>query len=127
MTEQSKLKVLVADDSIPSKMTTMFMLESLGCVVTGADDGDEALMIASKQAFDLIFLDEKMPGLLGSDVAKLLHDNGGVNASTAKISLTGITDKNAVSQLYNKGITHYLEKPVTKIMLEEFISKWLSS
>ncbi|ETX09539.1 hypothetical protein MUS1_06815 [Marinomonas ushuaiensis DSM 15871] len=121
MTEQFKLNVFVADDSMPSKMIMMIMLESLGCIVTGADDGEEALSIASKQEFDLIFLDEKMPGLLGSDVANLLREAGDINSQTPKVSLTGITDKGAINELYNKGITHYLEKPISKIVLVNYL------
>jgi len=49
--------VFVADDSKPCKMLTMIMLQSLGCEVTGADDGLEALEVTSQQPFDLIFLD----------------------------------------------------------------------
>jgi len=49
--------VFVADDSKPCKMLAMIMLQSLGCEVTGADDGLEALEVTSQQPFDLIFLD----------------------------------------------------------------------
>lgn len=119
-----KLRVFVADDSKPSKMATMIMLEHLGCILTGADDGKEALDITSNQAFDLIFLDERMPGLFGSDVASQLRDGNGVNAQTPKISLTGITDRDSVEELYRKGITHHIEKPITKLVLENFLQQW---
>lgn len=122
-----KPKVLVADDSKPSKMATMIMLEHLGCTVIGADDGIEALELANQQPFDLIFLDEKMPGMYGSDVALQLRDNSGVNQSTPKVSLTGITEKESVNLLYSKGIEHHIEKPITKLVLENFLKKWRSN
>ncbi|WP_025565806.1 response regulator [Psychromonas sp. SP041] len=124
------LRVFVADDSKPSKMLTIILLQSLGCTVTGADDGLEALEITSKQPFDLIFLDENMPGLLGSDVAEQLHNNKGndeglgINANTPKISLTGIVGEESINDLYAKGITHHIEKPVTKTILESFLKQW---
>ena len=130
MKELNTLRVFVADDSKPSKMLTILLLQSLGCTVTGADDGLQALEITSKQPFDLIFLDENMPGLLGSDVAEQLHnskghDEGqGVNANTPKISLTGIVGEDSVNNLYAKGITHHIEKPVTKSILESFLKQW---
>ncbi|MGB1261778.1 MAG: response regulator [Cognaticolwellia sp.] len=119
-----KLKVLVADDSKSSKMTTMIFLESLGCIVTGADDGLEALQLSQNEIFDLIFLDERMPGLLGSDVAAELCQEKKTNLHTPKISLTGLTDKGAVDELYSKGITHHIEKPITKLILEKFLQQW---
>tara|TARA_R110002167_G_scaffold141835_1_gene330230 strand:- start:6798 stop:7679 length:882 start_codon:yes stop_codon:yes gene_type:complete len=124
MKQLRKPRVLVSDDSKPSKMATMVMLEHLGCTVTGADDGIEALELARQQHFDLIFLDEKMPGLFGSDVALQLRDNDGLNQLTPKISLTGITDTDSVNVLYDKGITHHIVKPITKLVLENFLTQW---
>lgn len=118
-----KLKVLVADDSKPSKVATMVMLEHLGCETLGADDGIEALALSQAQAFDVIFLDERMPGLFGSDVAQQLHNSDGFNRTTPKVSLTGITDREAVETLYSKGITHHIEKPITKVVLENFLQQ----
>lgn len=122
-----KPKVLVADDSKPSKMATMVMLEHLGCHVIGAEDGTEALELASQQSFDLIFLDERMPGLFGSAVAYKLIENKGLNQHTPKVSLTGITEKDSIEQLYSKGITHHIHKPVTKLILENFLAQWRKS
>ncbi|MBA6289251.1 response regulator [Colwellia sp. MB3u-4] len=124
MKQLIKPRVLVADDSKPSKMATMIMLEHLGCTVSGADDGVEALELANQQPFDLIFLDEKMPRMLGSEVALQLSENKGYNQSTTKVSLTGITDENSVNLLYRKGINHHIEKPITKLVLENFLKKW---
>ncbi|WP_160061977.1 response regulator [Psychromonas sp. L1A2] len=126
MQEVNQLNVFVADDSKPSKMLTIIMLQSLGCSVTGADDGLEALDITSKQPFDLIFLDENMPGLKGSDVAEQLCivESSGINRNTPKVSLTGLVGEDAVENLYKKGITHHIEKPVTKAMLESFLTSW---
>ena len=126
MQQVNQLKVFVADDSKPSKMLTIIILQSLGCEVTGADDGLEALDITSKQSFDLIFLDENMPGLQGSDVAEKLCIVGGsgINQSTPKISLTGLVGEDAIESLYKKGITHHIEKPVTKAVLDSFLKSW---
>lgn len=118
------LCVLVADDSIPSKLATQIMLEKLGCKVISASDGVEALSLAQQQAFDLILLDERMPGLNGSDVASQLRQYGQLNQNTPKVALTGISDPNEIDTLFNKGITHYLEKPITKLALEKFLQQW---
>lgn len=119
-----KTHVLVADDSIPSKMATTIMLEKLGCKVISAEDGIEALTKAQQSVFDLIFLDERMPGLNGSDVANKLCEEGQLNRHTPKIALTGITEADDITALFKKGITHYLEKPITKSTLENFLQQW---
>lgn len=119
-----KTRVLVADDSIPCKMATTIMLEKLGCKVTSAADGNDALTKAQHSIFDLIFLDERMPGLNGSDVARQLCEEGQLNRDTPKIALTGITELDEITTLFKKGITHYLEKPITKRTLEDFLQQW---
>lgn len=124
MQKVNKVRVLVADDSKPSKMLTIILLQSLGCEVTGADDGLEALEITRQQPFDLIFLDENMPGLQGSEVAEKLSNGTGINATIPKISLTGLVGEISIDNLYKKGITHYIEKPVSKDALARFLAEW---
>lgn len=124
MQKVNKVRVLVADDSKPSKMLTIILLQSLGCEVTGADDGLEALEITRQQPFDLIFLDENMPGLQGSEVAEKLSNGTGINATIPKISLTGLVGEISIDNLYKKGITHHIEKPVSKEALARFLAEW---
>ena len=123
-TDKAALNILVADDSMPSLIATKAMLEKLGCNVMPASDGNAALALAQQYAFDLLFLDERMPGLNGSDVAQTLIEQDGKNQLTPKVSLTGLTDPDEIAHLFSKGITHYLEKPVTKLALEKFLVQW---
>lgn len=118
------LSILVADDSIPSQVATQAMLEKLGCKVVSANDGNSALALAQQQPFDLILLDERMPGLYGSDVAQRLVSDDAINRLTPKVALTGLTEPDEIQHLFSKGITHYLEKPVTKLALEKFLVQW---
>jgi len=124
LSSSAALTVLIADDSIPSKVATQVMLEKLGCKVTSASNGNEALSLAQQQLFDLILLDERMPGLNGSDVAHHLSKTGQVNCNTPKVALTGITHPDEIDILFRKGVTHYLEKPITKLILERFLQPW---
>lgn len=119
-----EIRVLLADDSVPCKAATKIMLEKLGCMVTAVDNGNAALLHAEQHLFDLIFLDEQMPGLNGSDVAIKLCAKEQLNRDTPKIALTGITDPDELSALFKKGITHYLKKPITKPALESFLNNW---
>ena len=123
-TTNKPLSILVADDSMPSLIATQVMLENLGCKVMSASDGNVALELALQHSFDLLFLDERMPGLNGSDIAQTLIKQDGTNRLTPKVSLTGLTEPNEIAHLFNKGITHYLEKPVTKRALGEFLIQW---
>ncbi|MBG9992917.1 response regulator [Pseudoalteromonas arctica] len=121
---QTRLSVLVADDSLPSQIATKVMLEMLGCLVTCAENGASALTLAQNEPFDLLLLDERMPGMFGSDVAQQLVRQNTPNNNTPKVILTGLTGDEQIAELFDKGITHYLQKPVTKAVLEKFIKPW---
>ena len=121
---QTRLSILVADDSLPSQIATKVMLEMLGCSVTCAENGESALILAQNESFDLLLLDERMPGMYGSDVAQQLTKQNSPNNTTPKVILTGLTCDEQIAELFDKGITHYLQKPVTKAVLEKFIKPW---
>lgn len=68
----SELRVLVVDDHPVNRLVLTEILAHLGCAVTTAQDGGEALAISRVDHFDLICLDRNMPGLSGDDVAAAL-------------------------------------------------------
>lgn len=66
------IKVIVVDDETPAREELVYILEKLGSVkvVGEASHGLEALELNRRLKPDLVFLDIKMPGLNGIDVAK---------------------------------------------------------
>lgn len=99
---QTRLSVLVADDSLPSQIATKVMLEMLGCLVTCAENGASALTLAQNEPFDLLLLDERMPGMFGSDVAQQLVRQNTPNNDTPKVILTGLTGDEQIAELFEK-------------------------
>ena len=57
--------ILWVDDEIDLLKPHIIYLQSKGYNLTTAKSGDEALEIINKNSFNLIFLDENMPGLSG--------------------------------------------------------------
>ena len=57
--------ILWADDEIDLLKPHIMFLRNKGYEVTTANNGRDALDIASSRRFDLIILDENMPGLTG--------------------------------------------------------------
>jgi CheY-like chemotaxis protein len=70
-----KLRVLVVDDNRANRLVLSDILTHLGCVVSTAEDGLQAVAAASVDSFDLICLDRQMPGLSGDDVLSGLPDD----------------------------------------------------
>jgi two-component system chemotaxis sensor kinase CheA len=73
--EKRKLSILVAEDSITSRMLLKNILESAGYQVTTAVDGMDALATFREQEFDLVVSDVDMPRMSGFDLtAKIRED-----------------------------------------------------
>jgi CheY-like chemotaxis protein len=84
----SDLRVLVVDDHPVNRFVLSEIFTQLGCVVSTAEDGFQALAAASVGAFDLICLDRHMPGLSGDDVVSgLPHDQFVLAWSTDPLDL----------------------------------------
>ena len=65
MAVNAQHNILWADDEIDLLKPHLMFLKNKGYNVTTANNGSDALEIASAQPFDLIILDENMPGLTG--------------------------------------------------------------
>ena len=63
------MKILVADDEHMIRDILVDLLREKGFDVTSANDGLEAWSSIESQDFDIVILDESMPGLRGSDIA----------------------------------------------------------
>ena len=61
----SDIKVLWVDDEIDLLKPHILFLEKKNYTVTTAQSGTEALEEITKENFDIVFLDENMPGLTG--------------------------------------------------------------
>jgi DNA-binding response OmpR family regulator len=61
----TKIRILWADDEIALLKPHIIFLEAKNYEVTPATSGDEALDLIEENRYDLVFLDENMPGLSG--------------------------------------------------------------
>lgn len=117
------LKILLADDSLPSLMATQIMLEKMGHEVLVATDGDQALALALRERFDLILLDEYMPGLPGSAVTQRIRQSANENNGACIIALSGVHKEQECQRLYDSGIDELIIKPVTADRLQTAVTK----
>ena len=67
-----KIRILWTDDEIDVLRSHIFFLEGKGFVVEKATNGDDAIELVKQSSFDLIFLDEHMPGMSGLETLKII-------------------------------------------------------
>jgi CheY-like chemotaxis protein len=80
------LRVLVVDDHPVNRLVLSEIFTHLGCDVSVAEDGVQALSTSTVDHFDLICLDRHMPGLSGDEVAAHLPDEQFVLAWSTDLS-----------------------------------------
>jgi len=73
MTQPSRQKILWADDQIDLLKPHMLFLEEKGYSLRGVANGDDALALLDEEDFDLLLLDEQMPGKSGLETLEELR------------------------------------------------------
>lgn len=68
-------KILWADDEIDLLKPHLIFLRNKGYDVVTVNNGADALALASQTPFDLIILDENMPGLSGLETLDRIKDS----------------------------------------------------
>lgn len=101
-------RILVADDSETITTLLMSALRNSGFHVETANDGPEAYEKGKEGEFDLVILDQLMPGMLGLEVIEKWHEEG---FETPVIMLSGVDDDRTVVESLQKGAVDYVRKP----------------
>ncbi len=104
-----KVKILWADDEIDLLKPHIIFLEQKGYDVETSNNGDEALDLLKSNHFDIVFLDENMPGLSGIETLeqiKLDYPNLPV------VMITKSEEESIMEEAIGSKISDYLIKPV---------------
>ncbi len=117
--ESDQPHILVVDDDGTTRSIARGLLErNLGCRVSEAADGGEALVrLARGDIFSLILLDLDMPTLGGREVLKSVRQSM-VTAGLPVVVLTGTPDPDAEIELMEMGADDYLRKPLDPARLQ---------
>lgn len=102
-------RILWADDEIDLLSPYIIYLTEKGYDVTTASNGQDAIDLVNSQTFDIIFLDENMPGLSGLETLseiKLQHPDVPV------VMITKSEEENLMDLAIGEKIADYLTKPV---------------
>ena len=104
-----KNKLLWADDEIDLLKPHVLFLEEKGFEVVTVCSGQDAIDSCREQTFDLIFLDENMPGLSGLETLALIKE---INPDVPVVMITKSEDEGIMNQAIGSKIADYLIKPV---------------
>jgi len=102
-------RILWADDEIDLLRPHVFFLEEKGYEIVTATNGQDALDFCQNESFDLIFLDENMPGLSGLETLAKIKE---INPTIPVVMITKSEEENIMDQAIGNKIADYLIKPV---------------
>jgi DNA-binding LytR/AlgR family response regulator len=119
-TGDAGLRVLVVDDEAPARDDLAWLLEREGSVgsVEVAGDATEALRTLQRHDLDVVFLDVRMPGLHGLDLARVLSRF----AAPPKVVFVTAHEEHAV-EAFELRAYDYLLKPVRVERLREALDR----
>ena len=120
-----KARILVVDDNDMNLEVFVALLEETKTKVTTAESGKECIEILKDRSFDLIFLDQMMPGMSGVQTLETIKKEH-LADDTAIIALTADAIVGARDNYINEGFSDYLSKPVMYKALEEMLIKHLN-
>ena len=114
-------RVLVVEDDETAAEALALLLKSWGHEVRVARDGPEALRAARERPPDTVFLDIRLPGMSGVDVARRLRRDAGLGQARL-VALTG--DEGATEALGPRdGFAGVLVKPLSSREVREALGR----
>jgi len=101
--------LLWVDDEIDLLKPHVMFLQSKGYEVSTVTNGQDALDLCRETTFDLIFLDENMPGLSGLQTLPLIKE---ICPTVPVVMITKSEEENIMDMAIGSKIADYLIKPV---------------
>lgn len=124
----ASLKVLLADDDSAIRELTELLLTRQGHKVTAVDNGHEVLRALASRQFDVVLLDDEMPGLSGAETARRIRaaeKTGGKHQFM--LSLSGNNTEADKRRLMEAGVDACLSKPFHAEELNQALARFAVS
>jgi len=119
-----KKRILWVDDEIDSLKPHMIFLESRGFEVKGVMSGDDAILEVQEQVYDVVLLDEMMPG---KDGLTTLEEIKNVRPHLPVVMVTKSEEESLMDDAIGQKIDDYLVKPVVPTQILSVLKRLLDS
>ena len=118
-------RILVVEDDKVNQSLLVAALSRRGFSAFVANDGDEAVRLASHDSFDAILMDIQMPHRDGFEATRKIRGMSGRVATIPIIALTGLKGPVIRKRCAEAGFTAVLEKPINLDRLGSTLRRWL--
>ncbi len=125
-----KAHVLLAEDNPVNIAVAQEYLAGLGCTMSIAVNGLEAVAFANSEAYDIILMDCQMPLMDGLEATRRIRANekrqstGGSRIPIVAVTANAFNEDRV--QCIDAGMDDHLGKPFSQAQLEAMLIKWVS-
>jgi len=113
--------VLVADDDKETRLYLRALMQSWGCKVSEAQDGQEAIDMVSRECPDLVLLDLNMPKVNGLAAAETIRKLAGQCEHVPIIAITAYDTYGIEDAALAAGCSNYIRKPINQDEFERVL------
>ncbi len=119
-------RVLIVDDTYMNIAVVEGLLRKTRIRTDTADSGEAALQCTLTVPYDLIFMDQRMPGMDGTETLRRIREQEhGLNRETPVVCLTADVISGAKERYLKEGFSDYLSKPIDSRVLRKMLSDYL--
>jgi DNA-binding response OmpR family regulator len=104
-----KIRILWTDDEVEALKPHILFLEEKGYEIDTCSNGNDTIDLVRQNPYDLIFLDENMPGLSGIETLRLIKE---VRTDIPVVMITKSEEEEIMEAAIGSEIADYLIKPV---------------
>ncbi|MCR4616566.1 MAG: response regulator, partial [Lachnospiraceae bacterium] len=105
-------KVLIVDDNAVNLAVAEGLLEPLEMTVVTVSGGRQAIELASRTRFDLIFMDHMMPEVDGIEATHIIREKNPEYKNVPIVALSANALGNAREMFMSEGLDEFVPKPV---------------
>ena len=116
------MKILWIDDEIDLLKPFIYLLQQEGYEVKTATSGEDGVSLAEKEVFDLIFLDEIMPGVDGLEVLRKIKSE---SSQQLVVMVTKSEEEDLMNKAYGGWVDDYITKPFSFNQLLSVLNRTL--
>ncbi len=117
-------RILLAEDNVFNQRVIGDTFKRLGCQVSLAGNGAQALAMAEDGEYDLIFMDCQMPEMDGYEATRRIREIPREIARIPIIALTANAFQGDREACLSAGMDDYMTKPVSKDQLSKVLAIW---
>jgi diguanylate cyclase (GGDEF)-like protein len=125
MTDTTRPKILVVDDTPANLVAMRRLLAHAGADLYEAGSGNEALALCLDHEFALILLDVNMPDMDGFEVASLLTEADQLHETPIIFVTAAYADDLNRLKGYRSGAVDYVAKPINDVILQSKVRVFL--